>query len=86
MSTTEIINENYEKIYDLISAGLKIDRKKILPTSRFIDDLGADSLDQVELIMALEEEFDLDITEEDSEKFRCVQDIIQYIESKKTVN
>ncbi len=74
-----------DRIFDLISAGLKIGREKITPQSRFLDDLGADSLDHVELIMALEEEFEIDIPESDAEKFICVQDILNYINDKKTL-
>ncbi len=86
MSENKLLNPDYEKIYDIISIGLKIDRDKISPRSRFIDDLGADSLDQVELVMALEEEFEFEISEEDSEKFLSVQDILSFIDLKKTVN
>jgi acyl carrier protein len=71
-----------DRVYDIIASGLKVDREKITPSARFMDDLGADSLDQVELIMALEEEFELDIPEDDAEKFKNIQQIIDYIETK----
>jgi len=86
MSENKVLNPAYEKIYEIISTGLKIDKDKINPASRFIDDLGADSLDLVELVMALEEEFELDIPEDDAEKFLSVQDIIAYIDLKKMMN
>ncbi len=86
MSDTKQLHSSYEKAYDIISAGLKIDRDKILPQSRFIDDLGADSLDLVELVMALEEEFELSISDEESEKFISVQDVFHYIDTHKIIN
>lgn len=82
MSEDQTVTTTYERIVDIIASGLKIERSKINPNSRFMDDLGADSLDQVELIMALEEEFEIDISEEDAEKFQNVQQIVDYIESK----
>ena len=86
MSENKVLSAVQEQVYELISTGLKIEKEKVHLQSRFIDDLGADSLDQVELVMALEEAFELDIPEDDAEKFACVNDIIEYIELKKTVN
>jgi acyl carrier protein len=86
MNDNKVANTVHDQIYDLISMGLKIDKDKIHLESRFIDDLGADSLDQVELVMALEESFEIDIPEDDAEKFATVNDIIEYIALKKTVN
>ena len=86
MHENKVLNPVYAKIYEIISTGLKIDKEKIHPTSRFIDDLGADSLDLVELVMAFEEEFELDIPEDDAEKFLSVQDVISYIDLKKMMN
>jgi acyl carrier protein len=62
---------------------LDVPEKDVVPEASFVDDLGADSLDQVELIMAMEEEFDLSIPDEDAEKIATVQDAIDYIKSGK---
>ena len=70
-----------EKVKDIVARELGVDRKKVLPDSRFVDDLGADSLDVVELIMAFEEAFDLEIPDEDAEKFCVVKDAIDYIKA-----
>jgi len=72
--------ELVEKVRQIISEQLGIDEAEITPNASFIDDLGADSLDQVELVMALEEAFDLDISDEDTEKILRVQDAIDYVE------
>ena len=82
MNEAQLDSTIQDRIYEIIATGLKIDRQKITPTSRFIDDLGADSLDLVELIMALEEEFELDISEDEAEKFKNIQDITHYIQTK----
>jgi acyl carrier protein len=58
---------------------LGVDESEVTASSSFVDDLGADSLDQVELVMAFEEAFDIEIPDEDSEKIRTVQDAIDYI-------
>ena len=58
-----------------------IDEDQVTPDASFMDDLGADSLDTVELIMALEEEFDMEIPDSDAEKIRTVQDALDYMES-----
>jgi acyl carrier protein len=58
-----------------------VEKEQITPGANVIDDLGADSLDIVELVMALEESFDLEIPDEDAEKIRTVQDILSYLES-----
>ena len=68
-----------EKIKKIICEQLEVDEKDVIPEASFVDDLGADSLDQVELIMAMEEEFDLSIPDEDAEKIATVQDAIDYI-------
>jgi acyl carrier protein len=72
--------EVMEKVKEIISEQLGVDEAEITSTASFVDDLGADSLDQVELVMALEEAFDLEIPDEDAEKIRTVQDAIDYIE------
>jgi len=69
-----------EKMIDIIVEQLSVDKEKVVPNASFVDDLGADSLDQVELIMAMEEEFDLEIPDEDAEKIKTVQDAINYVE------
>ncbi|GAB6061312.1 MAG: acyl carrier protein [Candidatus Dadabacteria bacterium] len=71
-----------ETVKKIIAEQLGVDEEKIVPEARFIEDLGADSLDTVELVMALEEEFDQEIPDEDAEKIRTVQDAIDYIKSK----
>ena len=72
--------EVVEKVKQIISEQLGIDEADITPNASFIDDLGADSLDQVELVMALEEAFDFSIGDEDAEKILKVQDAIDYVE------
>lgn len=72
--------ELVEKLKQIISEQLGIDEVDITPGSSFSDDLKADSLDQVELVMALEEAFDLSIADEDAEKILKVQDAIDYME------
>ena len=68
-----------EKIKKIICDQLDVAEKDVVPEASFVDDLGADSLDQVELIMAMEEEFDISIPDEDAEKIATVQDAINYI-------
>jgi acyl carrier protein len=71
----------FEKVRDIVSEQLGIDADEISMESSFMDDLGADSLDIVELIMALESEFDLEIPDEDAEKISVVSDVVDYIKS-----
>ncbi|MHC6179583.1 acyl carrier protein [Clostridium sp. JNZ X4-2] len=71
----------FEKIQKLISEQLGIDSQEINLESSFVDDLGADSLDIVELIMALETEFDLEIPDEEAEKVKTVGDVVEYIKA-----
>jgi acyl carrier protein len=59
---------------------LSVEEGEVTPAASFVDDLGADSLDRVELIMALEEAFDLEIPDEQAEKIKTVQDAVDYIE------
>ncbi|MBU4425969.1 MAG: acyl carrier protein [Desulfobacterales bacterium] len=68
-----------EKIRKIICEQLDVAEKDVVPEASFVDDLGADSLDQVELIMAMEEEFDVSIPDEDAEKIGTVQDALDYI-------
>ncbi len=71
-----------DKIRSIISEQLGVKPEEVNPQASFIDDLGADSLDTVELIMALEEEFGVEIPDEDAEKMATVGDAIKYIENK----
>ncbi|MCL1827073.1 MAG: acyl carrier protein [Candidatus Cloacimonetes bacterium] len=68
------------KVKELIKEKLNVDENEIVPAARFIEDLGADSLDTVELIMKFEEEFDMEIPETEADKLRTVQEAIDYIE------
>lgn len=68
-----------ERVKKIIAEQLDVEEQKITPSANFLDDLGADSLDTVELVMALEEEFDTEIPDEDAEKIKTVQDAINYI-------
>ncbi len=70
----------FEKVRSIIAEQLSIDEEEIKMESSFVDDLGADSLDVVELIMALETEFDLEIADEDAEKVSKVEDVVEYIQ------
>ena len=69
-----------EKVKKIICEQLDVNEEDVVPEASFVDDLGADSLDQVELIMAMEEEFGISIPDEDAEKIVTVQDAIDYIE------
>ena len=72
-----------EKIKKIICEQLEVNEEDVVPEASFVDDLGADSLDQVELIMTMEEEFDISISDEDAEKIATVRDAIEYIEKTK---
>lgn len=73
---------DFEKVRDIIVKQLDIDKERVTRDASFIDDLGADSIDTVELVMAFENEFGIEIPEEDAEKLRNINDLIKYIESK----
>jgi acyl carrier protein len=73
------VEEITRRLKEIIAEQLGISEEEILPEASFVDDLGADSLDLVELIMALEEEFDTEISDEEAEKIQTVQDAISYI-------
>jgi len=69
-----------ERVKQIIVEQLGVDEAEVTPTASFVDDLGADSLDTVELVMAFEEAFDIEIPDEDAEKIRTVQDAVSYID------
>jgi acyl carrier protein len=69
-----------EKVRHIIVEQLGVDEEEVKPEATFVDDLGADSLDVVELVMALEEEFGLEISDEDAEKLLSVRQAIEYID------
>ena len=68
-----------DKMIDIIVEQLSVDREKVVPEASFVNDLGADSLDLVELIMAMEEDFDVEIPDEEAEKIATVQNAIDYV-------
>lgn len=78
--------EAVEKVKQIIAEQLGVDEAEVTASASFVDDLGADSLDQVELVMALEEAFDLEIPDEDAEKIRTVQDAIDYVDKRAKVS
>ena len=71
-----------DKIKSIVVDQLGVDESQVTEDASFIDDVGADSLDTVELIMAFEEEVDVEIPDEDAQKIKTVKDVIEYIESK----
>jgi acyl carrier protein len=73
-----------EKVKDIIVEQLGVNPEQVTPQASFIEDLGADSLDIVELVMAFEEEFGVEVPDEDAEKLQTVGDVIKYIEDKST--
>jgi acyl carrier protein len=70
-----------KRVKEIIVEQLGVNESEVVPEAKFIDDLGADSLDLVELVMALEEEYNLEISDEDAEKILTVGDAIEYIRS-----
>lgn len=76
------VKKVFDRIKTIIVDQLGIDENKITPEASFIDDLGADSLDMVELIMAIEEEFEIEVPEEEAENITTVSDAMNYISSK----
>ena len=72
-----------ESLKARLARKLGVSEEEVTPEASFIEDLGADSLDLVELVMALEEEYDIEVSDEDAEKIRTVRDVLGYIESHK---
>ncbi len=71
---------NQERLIEIIAKQLSVDENNVTPDASFMEDLGADSLDTVELVMALEEEFDIEIPDSDAEKIQTVQDALSYLD------
>jgi acyl carrier protein len=76
------MSDLHEKVRDIIVEELGVERDKVTDDASFMEDLGADSLDTVELVMAFEKEFDVDIPDEDAEKIRTVGDAMKYLDEK----
>ena len=74
-------DNNADRVKKIIISQLNVSEEQVTPEANFIDDLGADSLDQVELVMALEEEFGPEIPEEEAEKLQTVGSVIEYVEN-----
>ncbi len=72
------------RVREIISDQLGVAANEVTPEASFIEDLGADSLDIVELVMALEEEYGMEISDEDAEKIRTVKDVVDYIQAHKS--
>lgn len=72
---------NQDRLIEIIAKQLGVDAEKVTPDASFMEDLGADSLDTVELVMALEEEFDIEIPDSDAEKIQTVQDALSYLDT-----
>lgn len=70
------------RVTDIIVEQLGVSREEVVPQASFIEDLGADSLDIVELVMAMEEEFDIEIPDDDAEKIQTIGDVITYVKGK----
>ena len=71
---------NQERLIEIIANQLGVEEDNVTPDASFMEDLGADSLDTVELVMALEEEFDIEIPDSDAEKIQTVQDALSYLD------
>lgn len=75
--------ETFDQVKEVIVEKLGVDAEKVTPEARFVEDLGADSLETVELIMGLEDKFGISISDEDAESIRTVQAAVAYIDTKK---
>jgi acyl carrier protein len=82
-TTGDNMSDTADKIKKIVAEHLGVDEAKITNTSSFVDDLGADSLDQVELVMAFEESFNIEIPDDAAEKIATVQDAVNYVDSHK---
>ena len=78
-------NKIEDRVKDIIAENLGVDQEKVIPEASFVEDLGADSLDTVELVMALEEAFDTEIPDEDAQKLLTVKDAIDYVNARAAV-
>ena len=76
------MSDKHDKVIDVIVDKLGVERNKVTSKANFIDDLGADSLDQVELIMQLEEEFDIEISDEEAESLTTVSKVLTFLDNK----
>ena len=75
--------EIFEKVKEIVANQLNVDPKEVTENASLIDDLGADSLDTVELMISLEEEFEIDISDEEAEKLKTIGDVVNYIQQRK---
>jgi len=75
-----------DKVKQIIVEQLGVDEGEVTPNASFVDDLGADSLDTVELVLAFEEAFEIEIPDEDAEKIRTVRDVLEYVEKNAKVS
>lgn len=79
-----LMSDNIEsQVKEIIAAQLSVDPEKVTSDAKFIEDLGADSLDTVELVMAFEDKFSVEVPDEDAEKLKSVADVVAYIEAHK---
>jgi acyl carrier protein len=76
------VSDNVKKIKQIIAEKLGVSEEKVKPQASFIDDLGADSLDAVEIIMAIEDAFGIEIHDEDAEKLRTLQQVVEYLKGR----
>ncbi|MEB3280921.1 MAG: acyl carrier protein [Lyngbya sp.] len=80
------MSETFEKVKKIVAEQLSVEETEVTPEANFVNDLGADSLDTVELVMALEEEFGIEIPDEAAEEIETVQAAVDYIDSKVTAS
>ena len=78
------MSEIKDKVKDIIVEQLGVNAEQVSPEAKFIEDLGADSLDTVELVMAFEEEFNIEVPDEDAEKLTTVGDVLDYVEKRQS--